>query len=480
MHVLFIETLFSGASIRGEPLGILQLSSVLKTHGHQTRLVDLHSPSAIQKAIREFKPDILAYSLRTGFHRKKFEINRLLKQQNKNIFSIFGGVHATFFPECIHEEGVDVICIGDGEEALLELCDHKEGKSDITTIRNLWVKEGGHIYRNSLRPPIKDLDTLPFLDRELLYAFNLKRSIPIKTTITLRGCPFSCSYCYSEAMRALYSGNGNYVRRHSPQRAIAEIEHIRRWGNLKYLIFEDDIFTYDRAWLVSFAALYKKHVAVPFWAYTHVRYVDKDTAELLREAQCHMVGLGVESASCRVRKEILNRDMQNSEIEHSSRLLRDAKIRVCVGNILGIPGSSLEDDIETLRLNAALKPEFATASMLYPFPGTRIARFVEEKGYKIEQFENFVSMRSPKSVVNVEWKTQAVRLQLLFLIVVRHPQLLRYIRSLISLPLNGVYYGLAKIYKIFTFIWIIRLKLSLKELAAVCRMGFYYLLRNEV
>ena len=114
MRVLFVIQ-----QIDYEPHGIMHLSSALKAAGHEVALaVDaLEDPVQVAK---EFQPGIIGYSVITGSHRYYYQLNLRLKEE-VDFFSAFGGPHPTFFPEMIEEEGIDGICIGEGEEAIVNL-----------------------------------------------------------------------------------------------------------------------------------------------------------------------------------------------------------------------------------------------------------------------------------------------------------------------------------------------------------------------
>ncbi|MBI4651999.1 B12-binding domain-containing radical SAM protein, partial [Candidatus Desantisbacteria bacterium] len=399
MHIIFIEDLFSEDQLRGEPLNILQLSAILKQAGHVVSLFDLREAARIRDAIKKSDRVILAYSLRTGFHVSKISFNARIKKEFPFVFSVVGGHHATFSPECINEEGIDAVCLGEADEALLELCDKYETRQDVFNTQNFWLKKNEQIIKNKLRPPVENLDILPLFDRELLYQYGIKKDQPIKTHITSRGCPFSCTYCYAPAWKALYPGNFNFFRQQSPQRVIQEIEHIKKQAVLKFLIFEDDIFTYSKKWLRVFGELYKKHVKIPYWVYTHVKVIDAEVADILAESNCRIVGMGIESASFHIRSKILNRDMSNDEIIQACNLLKKKKIKICLGNIMGIPGTQLSDDINTLRFNIIINPDLPVASILYPFPGMDILKLVKKNGIGLTDFNQYSSMRYPKMIL---------------------------------------------------------------------------------
>ena len=170
MKVLFINTFLSKGAIYREPLGIMSLISAVN-HKHKVFILEPIRED-IHKKISQIKPDVIAYSLRTGFHQYYIDLNKKLKKAY-NFISVFGGPHVTFFPQMINQEGVDCICKGESEEAFLEFLDALESKKDYTKIKNFWVKKSGKIYKNSLRPLVQDLDTLKFPNRSLFDKYKI-------------------------------------------------------------------------------------------------------------------------------------------------------------------------------------------------------------------------------------------------------------------------------------------------------------------
>jgi len=185
MRVLFVVD-----QVDYEPQGLMVLSSALKAAGHETKLAvtSHHDPVHIAK---EFQPGIVGYSVITGSHRTYFDINRRIKAALP-VFSVFGGPHPTFFPEMIEEEGVDGICIGEGEAALVDLADSLDAGAIDPSIPNWHFKLNGDIVRNPIRPCLADLDALPLPDRDLIYAVDpTTRNSPIKHFIAGRAAPFT-------------------------------------------------------------------------------------------------------------------------------------------------------------------------------------------------------------------------------------------------------------------------------------------------
>jgi anaerobic magnesium-protoporphyrin IX monomethyl ester cyclase len=124
LHLLFIVK-----EIDNEPQGILIISSVLKQAGHQVSLVVASEEDPVEAALR-LRPDVVGYTVYTGPHTWYLELNQRIRDQLPGVFSIFGGPHPTFFPEMIEREGVDGLCIGEGEYATLDLMNALECNGD--------------------------------------------------------------------------------------------------------------------------------------------------------------------------------------------------------------------------------------------------------------------------------------------------------------------------------------------------------------
>lgn len=146
-------------------MGIMQLSSMLKSAGHSCKLA-FSADKDLLEGIEAYSPGIIAISYSSFYARRTIQTIREIKRQF-DIPIILGGPHPTYYPDIIDEEGMEIICRGEGEHALLEIVNKMEGGEDTTRIKNLWVKKDGKIFKNDLRPLVEDLDSLPFPDREI-------------------------------------------------------------------------------------------------------------------------------------------------------------------------------------------------------------------------------------------------------------------------------------------------------------------------
>jgi radical SAM superfamily enzyme YgiQ (UPF0313 family) len=365
--------------------GIGSLVAVLKEAGHAASLLcvdDLPADEAFLDDVRRDQPGLVGFAFGSHQWRHVRRLSSLVKDR-LGLPTLAGGVHATHAPdETLAHPGIDMICRGEGEGALVDLARALEAGDAIDGIANLWVKTGREIVRNDLRPLIADLDALPFADREAFPMGNILATNAYEMPLMAgRGCPYGCTYCCNHALAALYKGKGSYVRFRSVKDLLIEIDHLASRYRIDTLYFEDDIFTLRREWAEEFAREYKRAFAFPFRIYVHVEAVERDLLALLRDAGLAMVNVGVESGNEAIRREVMNRRMTNARIQDVFEWLRDLDIVVRDFNIVGLPGETPETMRDTLRLNECLQPDQIQVSIFYPYPGTKLHEECRAKGY---------------------------------------------------------------------------------------------------
>jgi len=421
-----------------EPLGIMYLSTVLKSAGHRVDVVKGDIENA-EDEVRDFSPDIIAYSIMTGDHIFFRDLNLKLKDKFKFI-AIFGGSHPTFFNEFINEKGVDVICIGEGEEAIVELANRlKEGRN-FTDISNLWIKDKGEIIKNSIRP-LADINSIPFPDRELVYSkYSNARNNRIKNLIGVRGCPYNCSFCYNHRLKEIYRGKGQYARIRSVDNLIQEILELKNKYPLEVLYFQDDTFGVDTDWLEEFSKKYKKIINLPFHCNQRADLLNEKRVRLLKEAGCLGVSMAIETANNYLRNQILEKNITREQIFQAVKFIKKAGLRLRTYNILGIPSGSLKDDFETLKLNILLKPDLPYVTIYQPYPGTKLGDLCIRMGLYNGDYDKILEASYfGESPLNIPDRNKVNNLHKLFNLTVSFPLLTPLTKVLICLPPNALF-----------------------------------------
>jgi len=421
-----------------EPLGIMYLSAALKSAGHQVDVVKADVEN-VEKKVKDFSPDITAYSVMTGEHKFFRDLNLKLKDKF-NFIAIFGGPHPTFFNEFINEKGVDIIAIGESEEAIVELANRLKENKKFTDIPNLWVKDNGKIVKNLIRH-LTDIDSILFPDRELIYSkYPKNRNNRIKNFIGVRGCPYNCAFCYNHRLKEIYKGKGQYARTRSPDNLVQEILEVKNKYPLEVLYFQDDTFGIDMDWMEEFSKKYKKIINLPFHCNQRADLLTEKKVELLKEAGCFGVSMAIEAANDYLRNQILGKNISKEQILNAVKFLKKAGLRLRTYNILGIPDGSLKDDFETLKLNISIKPDLPYVTIYQPYPGTKLGdKCIKEGLYDGDYDKILETSYFGESPLNIPDRNKVNNLHKLFNITVSFPFLMPLIKLIINLPSNSLF-----------------------------------------
>lgn len=344
-------------SIVGEALGLQYLSAALKKKGHKTFLaydtslfcdyVVFSSPhlakifsyqKGLIRDILNSEPELICFSVLKETYQWALKIATEIKK-NKNLPIIFGGTHPTILPELvISNECVDMICLGEGDEAIVELIETMESGEENYNIQNIWFKKNGQIIRNNLRPLIQDLDCLPFPDRSIYEPYIDPQSN--YSSMSLRGCLFSCTYCSNNILRKIFVGLGPFVRRRSPENFLEELIYAKKKYDFKFLRIYDDIFTHDVKWLEEFIPEYRKRINRPFFCLGHPLCLSEEAIKLLKEGGCDWIQIGVQTFDSKTREKIISRMEKEETILEMISNLEKYKLRYQLDIIFGLPGDT--------------------------------------------------------------------------------------------------------------------------------------------
>ncbi len=447
-----------------EPLGTLQIASVVREAGHEIKLIPNHYDECAS-VISAWKPDFVGYTLFTGYQKPLINLNRKLKQKF-DYHAVFGGPHATFFPEIIEQEGVDMVCRGEGEWAVLELMERVGKGKDYTDVQNFWIKINGEVFKNDVRPLEADLDKIPPPAHDLFYQFPEARNAPLRPILTARGCPYSCTYCYNYKMNELYKGCGVKPLRHrSVDKVIEEISYLKENFPFTHVYMTSDCFTWDKKWLFEFCEKYPREIGLQFTATTRAETATKDRCKALKEAGCSCLMMGVETGNEDIRLKLLERKMSNEKILQAADTIHAAGLYLYTFNMVGLPGESLEQAYETMNLNIRAKADYTWVSIFHPYPRTKLGEYAEANGYFDGNYDKIPdSWYRESSLLNPQ-KKELQRLRPLMPLAVEFPRLAWLVKLLVKLPLHGLYTTLYKLHKAYCYRYrVMPIKLSIKEI----------------
>jgi anaerobic magnesium-protoporphyrin IX monomethyl ester cyclase len=435
MDILFLQNIWF------ESLGTMSLLAVAKKAGFQADVV-IGKDKELLRTVRNLKPRIVGFSCVTGIQNWALNLCQKIKADvNPQIITFMGGPHPTFFPEVLLENTcLDLICTGEGEHALLDVLKAQKIPDDLQTIQNIHVRNGNKIRKNPVRPLIKELDTLPFVDRESLYRYPLIRDNPLKRLISSRGCPHNCSFCFNHSMKNLYKGKGTYVRRRSVDNVIEEMKYVQSCWPVTTFLFEDDLFAVNKNWLMEFCEKYPVFFKEHFICYVRADSVDREAVKALKEAGCYNVVIGVETGDEMLRNEVLNKNITDEQLRAAAALFHEFKINFCTTNILGLPSETPQQAFRTMSFTWDLNPTFTWCSVFQPYPRTRLGDMVEaEKLVQHLDVDSIEPNYHSNSVLNQPDIKLSVNLHKFFYVLFNYPALFSVIKPFLRLPPNMLF-----------------------------------------
>lgn len=377
-----VET-FSTIGMTAPPMGLAYLAAMLEKHNFSVEILDCPalciSFESLGKEIESRRPDIIGITATTATVTSGLKTAKIAKSVLPNSTVVFGGAHFTFMPEYTMRENdsIDIGCIGEGEYTFLDLVQSLEKGGDLNDVQGIIYRLNEKIVRTSPRPYISNLDELPFPARHLLpmdkySAFGKK--MPFGTILTSRGCPFGCTFCSSSLLF------GKKFRARSAENVVDEVEHFQNTYNNKNVEFIDDTFTVDwkRVKVICDEMLERK-LDTTWVCSCRVDLINKDILQWLKKSGCKMIYFGVESGVQRV----INLMKKGIKIDQALKVMkwsREVGIETVASFVIGIPGETWEDAIQTIKFAKKIDADYVQFSIATPFPGTELYNMAKDEG----------------------------------------------------------------------------------------------------
>ncbi|MCX5848972.1 MAG: radical SAM protein [Deltaproteobacteria bacterium] len=413
--------------------GIYSLAALLNQHGVEVSYISYGYNKKFLSALINLKPDLLLYSSLSSTLDLYGKFDKMIKEVLPQAVSLIGGAGPTFEPQFIMNTSINAACIGEGERALIDFI-----RNDLVVGKNIISKD---------QPPEKkfhplvDLDSLPLPNRDIIYCHDsIRRDMPSKQFISGRGCPFQCTYCFNHIYYKIFKDCGSLVRKKSVNYLLEEIKFVRKKYALKTVVFNDDIFILDKEWLYEFCERYPREIGLPYICNIRANLIQEDVVAALHDSNCISVNWSIESGNEIIRNQVLKRNMTEEQIITTGKLLNKYRIKHRIGNVIGLPGETFEQMLETVDLNIRVKPNLGLANIFVPYPGLELTNYAVREGHYTTKINNKLPPNYwTRSVLEItsDDNLRIQKLVNLFPLFVRFPGLFSSIRTrniLFSLP----------------------------------------------
>jgi radical SAM superfamily enzyme YgiQ (UPF0313 family) len=400
-------------------LGLAYLGAVSQRRGDTVRVFDADvEEQPLREFVAEFRPDLVGITANTPQVKGAWRTAAAIKEV-ADVPVVLGGPHVSVVSEdldyeSLHQPGVDLIVRGEGEVAWIEISDAlevwKRDQEDHSTVKlfdpalALWDKvlgisyrtADGELHRNADRPPIADLDSLPWPAYDLFAMEHYTSLQPATDAVegarsfsmmTSRGCPYRCTFCSQSIMPVKW-------RPRSPENVLEEWRHlVRDRGAQEIGVLDDSAnIRMGRLEVLSDLLIANGLNHVP-WIFVNGIRANLATVDLLakmKAAGLQRTAFGVETGDPDILVSIDKR-LDHDAIRQAFQNADEVGLETIGFFIIGLPGDTRESMQRTIDFAIELDPLIANFSMMTPYPGTRVYEIVREQGhFLIEDWEDYV------------------------------------------------------------------------------------------
>ncbi len=398
------------------PDGLLTIAAMPYNMGYNVKIVDLRLEKdwrAAMKSHLEKSPLFVATSCMTGPQiAYALELSKFVKQHDKSIPVVWGGVHPTFNPgQTLENDNIDIVVIDEGDLTFLELTEKLGKNESLKEVLGIGYKENGKIIINPKRPLIEDMDSLPSLPYDLIdtkryFGFDLDNGESSISLSTSRGCPFKCTFCYDTNFF------GNRFRAFSPKRTIEIIKNVVEKFKIKNIYFQDDNFCTNLKRYKDIIELMIEENLDIKWGMLGVRVdtlqiMDDELLKKTVKAGCTNLNSGIESGSDRILK-LIKKGITVQQIIDANKKISKYAFKAKYTTINGFPTETEQEIKDTVKMALRLindnKNAYVSFNIYMPYPGVELWNLAKEHGvYEPKSLEEWVRVDQDNVFDNLPW-----------------------------------------------------------------------------
>ena len=397
----------------GGPLSLLYVGSALKRNGYNVKIVSGTSEtllSSIPELVKE-KPLFFGFSTFTGIPIKGcISLSRYIKKLDPASRIIWGGVHPSLLPrECLSEDYIDYVCIGEGEETAVEFADHLyAGADDFSGVKGMGYKKDNQIFITEPRPAQMEIDKFEIdwdlVDLNEFVLTNDPYGQRIYNYSTSRGCPFNCGFCYNLAFNKIRK-----VRSHSIERVVSDLKYIKSKIGVNRIRFCDDNFFANPSRAIEILYKIKEFGVYPLDLQVRVDSLTEDLCRKLSGIGITRFIIGWESGNNRILSLIKKGITIEQTMKKMDLLSKFENIIIRASSFIGVPTETLEEASDTIERAIQISEKLPSAAPevgnYIPYPGSDLYQLAIQEGFvppkNTEEWSNF-NIRDPRKI-NFPW-----------------------------------------------------------------------------
>lgn len=427
-----------------EPMGIEYIASMIRDE-HDVKILDCigeywdrHYPikngsmmhigasfKETKQRIKEYSPDVVGVS--SVFFTQApcaYKVADITKEVDKDILVVIGGGHPSAFPIRTMEEcsSIDFVVHGEGEITFKELL---KNISAPEKVQGIAYRKNGRCFQNEPRPPIENLDEIPFPSRDMvpyknyakmaaiqlrygilretarclvnirgidrayyglyntiLHRLHKRIRLPAGSIISSRGCPLNCYFC------AIHNVWGKKYRIRSAENVLEEITLLHEKYRMNHISIQDDNFTVSKKRTIEICkGIIERGLDITLNTPSGVYLpsLDKEVLEWMKKAGFYELYFGIESGNQKILDTVIKKRLNLDKVREVVRICREVGIKTGGFFVMGIPGESLETMEDTINFAISSNLDVARLYVCQPYPGSPLFEDCVKNNYFIKE-----------------------------------------------------------------------------------------------
>jgi anaerobic magnesium-protoporphyrin IX monomethyl ester cyclase len=397
------------------PISFGVLYANIRDQNHTARVFNLPlegwtaSSPEFEAAIAAYQPDLVCMSAWAISFKSTVAAAKVIRRVAPGATVLLGGNYPTLCPEEAWAAGCfDYLLRGEAELAFAQFVRlFAEGRTaEIAQVPGIWFKDEAGQLVKVRHTFVHDLDQLgtpdyEFIELERAYQRGYMRTVlgPKRklAMFATRGCEHACHFCTAPLM------NGQALRHYSTKVITDQILHVYRRYGVRMIYFMDDNATQDRAFFVelcrAIAALELPDLELELYRGVRLENLDAPMLAAMKAAGFWNATIAPESGSERIRRQLMNKDMSREDVVRVARLIREAGLSLQAYFMIGYPGETAEDRLETYRFIDLLRPDVVSLHKYQALPGSVAFKKLVRSG-KIDRYHTDESHLIGESLPN--------------------------------------------------------------------------------
>ncbi|MCK4401031.1 B12-binding domain-containing radical SAM protein, partial [bacterium] len=286
------------------------------------------------------------------------------------------------------------------------LADTLLNNEDLSKVPGIYYKKNGDIFKNPPNLELDNFESVPFINFPLIKHEKYTRSngltafsyfpkkdyivYPIQTSF---GCPYKCTFCINSILKRRY-------RMRSAEEIVNRIEFLQKEWNANFIAFYDEDFFVSKKRLLRFIELIEEKKLKFLWRtslrvnYFRDDYLNDNLLKRLENIGFLCAVMGGESGNQRI-LDYLNKGITVKQILNSVKALSKTAIVPKISFMVGIPGETEKEIMQTYRFVISLKKIAKKGDfVVLPFrlyPGSKIYK-VAISDYQHKEVTNLAKL----------------------------------------------------------------------------------------